>query len=758
MNQPLTKRLLRPDVLAICFLILLWWIFFWRLFTPVDVDRTMLVEGDFSGQFVAFGAYQFERFSAGEIPLWNPYNNGGLPFIADTQAAVFYPPRLITIALTNVLGGSWNYNTLQMEMVAHVLLYSLLMYLFLRRLTLDINIELSVIGSLAGAIIAAYGGFMSGYPPLQLALLEAAIWLPLALLGILEATRYSNFQWRWLALSGFALGVSWMAGHPQTSWFATYVLVAYLGYRIYAQNRHWRIFLVGTGLVGIITFGVVAVQFIPGIEYSLLTMRSGLSFVDKGNGFPFQDITQFIFPGIVSIYSPLFIGVSGLILVVIAIYGKVRDYVFWAVVAVVALSLSFGANSAVFHVLYNLAPGLNQFRGQERAAYLVSVAFAVLAGQGLTYLLVTANNQAQTQKIRRMLIGLLAFSGTITALIFVLWFGDMEFYGYVIGPVFFSTIIIAFVLFVIYQLGAQTSTRWGYIFLILIAFELFTVNIDNSNFEPARSNPIATPSLVETILQDQQDEAMPFRVDGNFFGLYGNYASLYGVQDIRGISPLFLDGSHAIIQRELPSEVAWELFAVRYVLLGTDTIPTDAENIGTQTYRGERVDLHRIDSPRPVALLMYDYEILDSDEFARALLADPNFDERTTIILDEAPPIEITAHDSITENVENSVEFLSFEPERYEISVETTENAILSLSQVDYPGWKAKIDGEPSDLIRAYGALTALPISAGSHTIELYFDPISFKVGAVLSLVTWIGLSILAIWSIIISRQAHDKS
>ena len=28
----------------------------------------------------------------GEIPLWNPYNNGGLPFIADTQAAVFYPP------------------------------------------------------------------------------------------------------------------------------------------------------------------------------------------------------------------------------------------------------------------------------------------------------------------------------------------------------------------------------------------------------------------------------------------------------------------------------------------------------------------------------------------------------------------------------------------------------------------------------------------------------------------------------------------
>ncbi len=68
-------------------------------------------------------------------------------------------------------------------MTFHVLAFTLLMYAFVRRLT----------GSSFGRVLRrrdrGYGGYLSGYPPLQLALLEAGIWLPLAALGILEATR-----------------------------------------------------------------------------------------------------------------------------------------------------------------------------------------------------------------------------------------------------------------------------------------------------------------------------------------------------------------------------------------------------------------------------------------------------------------------------------------------------------------------------------------------------------------------------------------
>ena len=90
MVQAFKRR--RADLVAGAILVTLWAAFFWRFLTPVVVDQVSLPAGDFSGQFVAFGAYQAERLWQGEVPLWDPYNNGGLPFLADTQAAVFYPP------------------------------------------------------------------------------------------------------------------------------------------------------------------------------------------------------------------------------------------------------------------------------------------------------------------------------------------------------------------------------------------------------------------------------------------------------------------------------------------------------------------------------------------------------------------------------------------------------------------------------------------------------------------------------------------
>jgi hypothetical protein len=160
-----------PDALAISLLALLWLLFFWRLFTPVAADQASLQLGDFSGQFVAFGGYQAERMCAGEWPLWNPYNNGGFPFAADTQTAVFYPPRWVTIAAS--CAGGWSYHALELEMTAHVLFASLAMYALVRRLTS--GAALTVPAGMLAALVFAFGGFMSGYPPLQLALLEAAV-------------------------------------------------------------------------------------------------------------------------------------------------------------------------------------------------------------------------------------------------------------------------------------------------------------------------------------------------------------------------------------------------------------------------------------------------------------------------------------------------------------------------------------------------------------------------------------------------------
>lgn len=729
---------LPADAYAVVFLILIWLLFFWRLFTPIDADRVTLVDGDFSGQFVAFGAYQYSRLTEGEIPLWNPYNNAGLPFIADTQAAVFYPPRLLTIFFSKLSGG-WRYNALQMEMVFHALAYTILLYAFMRRLLL--GIPGGLYGALVTAVVGGYGGFMTGYPPLQLALMEAAIWLPLGLLGILEATRDQRRRWGWLALTGMSLGLSWMAGHPQTGWFSTYALVAYFAYRIYQQGWSWRDFVSGTLFFGAITAGIVAVQLLPAIEYIRHSIRADLGFDAKGGGFPFQDVAQFLFPGIVSLWSPLFAGVTGITLAVIGAAAKGRDYRFWSIAALIALALSVGANSAVYHTLYNLLPGLNLFRGQERAAFIVSVMVAILAGLGTSHILTQPIQRPAPSLLRRGLLLLAGFCGVFAIVIFIAWLGNREAFGEIISPVVFSAVIAALLLVLLHFAIEESAVYWRWLLVGLVVFELFSVNIDNGNFEtrPAWDrDPLAVPNLVAQVQAD--DEGL-FRVDGNFLGLYGNYASIFQLYDIRGISPLFLNGPHTIIQRLLPSEVAWELFAVRYVLTQAPSVPAPAELMASDFYRDEMVYLHRLEDPRPFAQLMYEYEVLDSDGFAWALLADPNYDERGSIILSRDPGLTIPD----TPSPDNTAVITEYRPERFTVEVNTAENAILSLAHVDYPGWRATLDGEPVTPIRAYGALTAVSVPAGEHVITFVYDPPLFKIGAGLSLFTWASLGILGI-------------
>lgn len=737
----LLKRYGRADILALALLIALWMLFFWRLLTPVEADQASFTQGDFSGQFFAYAGYQYARFAAGEVPLWDPYNNGGLPFIADTQAAVFYPPRLATIALANLSGG-WTYHALELEAIFHVLAYTLLMYVFVRRLTG------SSFGGLAAALVGGYGGFLTGYPPLQLAILEAGTWLPLAALGIYEATERqekdpadessagtSGIRWSYLVLTGFALGMSWMAGHPQTSFFLTYVLVAYFAYRVYARRAPFWVWLIGTAGFGIIAGGLAAVQFLPGVEYLSHTTRIGFGYDVKDNGFPLQDITQFLLPGVVSQWSPLYVGISGLTLALIGIWRRWKIGWFWGAVTLLALLWSFGGNAAVFPALYNILPGLRYFRGQERAAFLVANGLAVLAGIGATAL---ASWDAEREhlaglrlriNISRAVYGMLA----LAALIFISWIGNTAAYG----KAFSMAALGAGVLVVCALLISAVTVRADKASLIagliaVLTFELFTVNMGfdavYDPIPPAQQIDLTASPLVATILADTNGT---FRVDG-FRGLTNNYGSLYGVQDIRGISPLWIAEPYSIIEGDLPAGRAWELFAVRYVLTDWQELPVPSTVIATGSDRYGAVNLHRLSDPRPFALLIHDARVVSGEDEALAILHDPAFDPRRTILLSGS--VVLNGGDP------EPAQIVQFAPEKIVISANTDRAAALSIALPYYPGWEAIVDGKQADLLRADDALSAVLLPPGSHTVELLYNPLSYRIGAIFSAVSWLGL------------------
>ncbi|MCY3946700.1 MAG: YfhO family protein [Anaerolineaceae bacterium] len=725
MNGPVPRK----DLLAIGTLLLLWLVFFWRLFTPVDADRASLRKGDFSGQFVAFGAYQYERMSQGEVPLWNPWNNGGMPFIADPQTAAFYPPRLLTIALGSLTDG-WSFFLLELEMAAHVLAFSLLMYLLLRRMTL--RRSGSVPGALLAAIISGYCGWTTGYPPLQLAILESAIWLPAVILGVFEATETRPLRWRWLMVSGLATGLSWLAGHSQTSWQLSLLLVAWVAWRTWEKRLRWHYFLRMLAFTAIWAPGLAAVQLLPGIEYLLRTGRAQLGIDAKGNGFPLRDLLQFLFPAQFSLFSPLYIGIAGLAMVLIAVQQRLQAARFWLLAALFALVLSMGNNLALFSMLYNVLPGLRWFRGQERAAFLVSHSLAIVSGLTLAKLADSCDAALPWTVIRRTLGGMLAIGILVMALAPLGWPGFET-------PDILSAALLAVILtsacwFLLRKIHDRPiAYQWVWMFVLLLVFDLFSVNMyATGTWEGVPAHQQLSMSPPELLIPVLADEDQPFRVDG-LRVVHENYGSLYQVADIRGISPLFLTGPRLLIGWEGTNPLAWELFAVRYVFSDQEPLPIPVRTLAEgHDYYGP-VRLHRLEDPRPWAHLVQEFVVLDGDKWARELLDHPDFDERQVIILDRAPVPEPDAATS-----PGSARVTSFSPEYVEVRTSAPANAILSLAQPHYPGWRVFIDGEESELLRAYGALSAVALTAGDHIVELQYDPLTWKLGALLS-----GLTLL---------------
>ena len=69
----------------------------------------------------------------------------------------------------------------------------------------------------------------------------------------------------------------------------------------------------------------------------------------------------------------------------------------------------------------------------------------------------------------------------------------------------------------------------------------------------------------------------------------------------------------------------------------------------------------------------------------------------------------------------------------------TTSEQLAIFSEVWYgpnKGWKAYIDGQPTDHIRANYILRAMRIPAGQHKIEFKFEPDAYYTGVTISMIS----------------------
>ena len=87
----------------------------------------------------------------------------------------------------------------------------------------------------------------------------------------------------------------------------------------------------------------------------------------------------------------------------------------------------------------------------------------------------------------------------------------------------------------------------------------------------------------------------------------------------------------------------------------------------------------------------------------------------------------------------------TYAPNRLTYHVDTKKGGVAVFSEVYFPwGWHATIDGKPATLGRANYTLRALDIPAGSHTVEMTFNPESIRVTETVATVSVILIYLLA--------------
>ncbi|MDY7040236.1 MAG: YfhO family protein [Chloroflexota bacterium] len=720
----------KRDALALAVLITLWALFSWRFLTPNEADRVAFPEGDFSHHYYVYRAFAYRELAAGRFPLWMDCVFAGYPFQADPQSALFYPPVMANFGFHRLMGwGHFPLAALQMEALLHLLLASLLTYAFLRD---EVRHRLA---ALTGAITFAYGGYLTSYPPLQIAILEGVVWLPLALWGA-RGLAHGSERRHYLAMVA-ALALSVLAGNPQTYVHVGYATLAYYAYRVWRARTPWRSALGRLALVGALVVGLCAVQLLPTLQYTRHSTRADIPFDESATGFPLRDVVQLILPGVVSLWQPLYVGIWSLILALWAtLAGRRSERAFWIGLGVVALILSFGKHAFGFDLAYLLVPGYALFRSQERHAFLVSFALSVLAAYGSDLLLAPLSRPER--RSLRVVVRLVARSLPV---IFVLLLLVVILSAAGLGD--FTRHSIANRLSGLFLFLAATAIllygRWrrprrrlvvGGLALALVVVDLFTINRP-VNFAMPREPFPYQPALAAAVA----DETPFFRIQDDW-RLPGHTACMNGLEEIYGIASIKPQKIETFIKRA-PEEVRWSLLGVRYLITWRgglerpDGTPIPAEQLYHQDEPPDVVYTYRLAGEPRFAWIIHEvWAARDGDEVF-VLLNDPNFEShRVAVLQGHLPPVSPATDEA------EPVTVVERTPMRIRLQTSLSSPGLLVLSQAIYPGWEVIVNGDLASLVEVNGLMPAVALPAGDADVTFRYRPTSFYLGLAVSVIT----------------------
>jgi hypothetical protein len=419
----------------------------WRALRPDGFDVAIRSgEGDAAAVFHPLLTAAREQVHAGRFPVWNPWSYAGMPLHGDIQTALFYP--LTWFALLLPVGQAWGLMAVGKLLIAGTGAWALARQLGLSR----------------GPALVAAVVFMLSAPCmtwLQWPLTTVFGLLPWLLWATERLWREPDRR-RFAALA-LVVGLSLLAGHPETAMLQSSAVGVYLLVRIAAERAPRARIARGLGLwvgahaLGVLLAAVALVPFLEGYRDSITAVAHG-EFAELS--MPWEGALLWALPevygdGIPDYAGPLktyvttagFFGVTALVLALVALVRlrRVPVAVGLAAMAACALAVVFaippvswimrnvppyasGNNLRVLHVVAlagalgaGAAVGLLQRRPlplRTVAAWLAGTAVMVGAAVALAAAAarLPAPRSTEIESVARFAVSLLAAGGCLVAL------------------------------------------------------------------------------------------------------------------------------------------------------------------------------------------------------------------------------------------------------------------------------------------------------------------------------------------------------
>ncbi len=147
-----------------------------------------------------------------------------------------------------------------------------------------------------------------------------------------------------------------------------------------------------------------------------------------------------------------------------------------------------------------------------------------------------------------------------------------------------------------------------------------------------------------------------------------------------------------------------------------------------QAYEGEVYVLERL-APLPRAFVVYAAEQVPNDAEAVERLLEESFDLRNSAVV--AQPVNLPAETDIPAS---RAEIVDYQDVRVTVQASAVQEGLLVLGDQFHPGWRAHLDGQPTDVVRANHIMRGVVVPPGEHLIEFRFLPVSLWLGGSLSL------------------------